>query len=604
VRLFAIIFLVCLSSIGCGGGLGAVGCGSGGGAARQDAAARPAGQPATQPGAAAATGEIAIDVADAGSTLDVGIQLDAPRAVRRVLSRDGGTLTATADDGSTFTLTIPEDALVGREEIILTPVSGMTGLPDGVTLAAGVQMAPEGLLLLQPATLTIEPASRVAPDQEVAFGWTRDGHGVHAHFPALEPSVPTFQVTHFSGAGVAAGSAGAAGPIVRGRPLPCAGQFFGELAALAGRARQSALSGTATGDEAASLGEAFIRVSRGYLQSVLEPVVNQAATDDLLLPCAAAGVYSWERQAQLLLGESFEATFGDAARALHQSLFKGVATSFSKSYERCMRNESPLFQLGRMTGAARQLQMMNLGDLLPADHVQQIMSCGRRFDYRVDVESEVENVYNDQGQGADIASSKTLIKASGIVAKFDEKRSAADGPIFTAAPVNAEATATIVPRNPCPDLVRVEPGSKLGVTVEPILNPRIGQLRCERGKARCDATDTNPGVLVHLAPHVIESAFLHTYSGGRCDDEGSWNEFMMFFTGRMSAGADEPFQVRGEQDARAVVRHGSRTRRQYLDVAPGILKMNPQMKNYAEIDTPVIKTATDRTRVSIQVQRR
>jgi hypothetical protein len=604
MRLLAIIVLVCLSSIGCGGGSGAVGCSVGGGAARQDAAARPAGQPASQPGAAASTGEIAIDVADAGSTLDVGIQLDAPRAVRRVLSRDGGTLTATADDGSTFTLTIPEDALVGREEIILTPVSGMTGLPDGVTLAAGVQMAPEGLLLLQPATLTIAPANRVAADQEVAFGWTRDGRGVHAQVPALEPRVPTFQVTHFSGAGVAAGSAGAAGPIVRGRPLSCAGQFFGELAELMRRARQAALTGTATGSEAASLGEAFIRISRRYLQTVLEPVVKQAETDDLLLPCAAAAVSSWEHQAQLLLGDSFEATFGEAARALQQSLFRGVAASFETSYERCMRNESPLFQLGRMIGAARQLQLSSMGDLLPADHVQKILSCGRGFDYRVDVETEVENVYNNQGQGSDIASSKTTIKASGIVAKFDEKRSAADVPIFTAAPVNADATATIVPRNPCPDEVRVEPGSKLGVTVEPILNPRIGQLRCERGKATCDATDTNPGVLVHLAPQVIESAFLHTYTGGRCDDVGDWNEFMMFFTGRMSAGADEPFQVRGEQDSSAVVRHGTRKRRQYIDVAPEILKMNPAMKNYAEIDTPSIKTATDRTRVSIQVQRR
>jgi len=551
----------------------------------------------------ALSGEMALDVESDSSTLDVQVQLDDVRAVRRLLGAAGGTVSATGADGSTFRLTIPPNALVGREEIVLTPVAAVSGLPEGVALAAGVQMAPEGLLLLEPATLTIEPPTPVPVEQEITLGWSGDGRGVHAQAPALQPRAATFQLAHFSAVAVGSGSAAAAESIAKKPALPCAGQYFGEMAGIIRRARQSALEGRGQTNEGESLTDAFIRISRRYLEQVLKPIVKQAETNDLLLPCAAAALYSWERQGQLLLGDTFEATFGADAVALKQGILQGIASSFGKSHERCMRNESPLYQLGRMIGGARQLALMSMGQLLPGDYLQKITSCARAFDYRVDVESEVENVYSEQAQGASIASSKTRIAATGVVAKFDDTQPA-DAPAFVASGVSPEATATIVPRNPCPDKVRVEPGSTIGMVIEPILNPRIGRLRCEGGKAKCDATDTNPGVLMSLTPHLVESTLVHTHSSKGCEPPGSWNEFMMYFTGRMSVGANEPFQVRGEKDAVTVVHHGTRKRRQYIDIPPALLQMNPGMKDYAEIDTPVIKTATERTRVTISVQRR
>lgn len=599
-RLVAICLLF-LVTIGCSAG----GCNRG--AARQDAAAPPGGEPsgpAAQSSAPQSTGEMSIDVSDAGSTLDVGVQLEASRAVRRVLSKEGGTLRATAADGSTFTLTIPPDALVGREEIILTPVASITGLPAGVTLAAGVQMAPDGLFLLEPATLTIESAKGVAADQEVTFGWTRDGRGVHAQFPEIAPRVPTFQISHFSGAAVAAGSGEGAEAIIKGQALPCAGQFFAEMGPLLRRLRRAALTGSSTPEDGAKIVEAFNRISRRYLDRVLKPVAKPAETDDLLLPCAIAAVYTWERQAQLLLGDSVKQEFGADIDALNDSIYKGIANAFNRSYQRCMRNESPLFQLGRMASASHLLQIMSMSSLLPDDAMEKILTCGRSFEYLVDVETAVENVYNEQGQGSDITSSKTTIRASGMTAKFDEKWSRSDAPIFVAAPVDADASVTIVPRHPCPDQARIAPGSKLGVTIEPILNTRVGELRCANGKATCDRTDVNPGVLVHVAPHVVENTYLHTYTSRGCAAVGDWNEFMMAFQGRMSAAADELFQVRGDQDSVTVVRYGTRKRREYLNIAPEMLKLRPGMKDYVEIDTPAIKTATDRTRISITVKRR
>src|SRR4029453_6827281 len=130
MRLLACLAVIGLMSMGCRGPAG-----------RAD-------QMQTLPGGASASSamsEVPIDVTDPPA-LDVKLQVDEKRAARRVISTQGGTITATGADGSISTLTIPENALLGDEEIILTPVTEMTGAPDGVTIAAGVQMAPDGLL--------------------------------------------------------------------------------------------------------------------------------------------------------------------------------------------------------------------------------------------------------------------------------------------------------------------------------------------------------------------------------------------------------------------------------------------------------------------------
>jgi hypothetical protein len=536
--------------------------------------------------------------------LKISLELDATRAARRVISKEGGSLTAVGEDGSTYKLTIPQDALVGDETIILTPVKTMSGLPGGVTLAAGVQMAPEGLLLLKPASLTVEAKSPAAPNQELPFGWSRQGDGVHAQFVAVQPKVPTFTITHFSGVAVASASASAAEPIVKGQALPCGSQMFAGFGELVRRARYAELTGTATPEQMASLAKAFIDASRRYLDDAVKPVVKQAETDDLLVPCAAAALFSWDHAAQAFLGDAFESEFAAEVQQVRHSLWKGVANAFGASYDRCMRNESPLFQLGRMIGAARQLEMMGMSELAPADAVEKIQSCGRRFDYRVEVETEIENVYNEQAQGADVASSKTTLSARGIVATYNEKRSQKDMPMFFSKTVPAEATVSIVPRHPCPDEARVQTGSSIAVTVRPILNPRVGELRCEGGKAKCDTTDVNPGVLVELAPQVVENIIVHLYTGGRCASAPDTMEFMMFEMGRSSIGSDEPFQVRGDQGSATVVRHGTRVRRMPVNVPAQILAMSPGMKDYVEIDTPAIKLATERTRVTIQARGR
>ncbi|MEX2162524.1 MAG: hypothetical protein WD751_11530 [Anaerolineales bacterium] len=137
--------------------------------------------------------------------LNVSVILDDDLAASAVISAAGGSLSAQAADGAKFTLVLPEGALQGDETITLTPLSGVEGLPFSGGVVGGVQLAPEGLRLLQPATLTIESPDTTAAEgfETVAFGYHEDGQGVYLNPSTIEGNVLTLEIWHFSGAAAA-----------------------------------------------------------------------------------------------------------------------------------------------------------------------------------------------------------------------------------------------------------------------------------------------------------------------------------------------------------------------------------------------------------------
>ena len=80
-------------------------------------------------------------------------RLDDANAATERIGREGGTVSATGADGATYTLAIPAGALISDEDITLTPVGAVDGLPFSGGLAGAVQLAPDGLRLFEPATL-------------------------------------------------------------------------------------------------------------------------------------------------------------------------------------------------------------------------------------------------------------------------------------------------------------------------------------------------------------------------------------------------------------------------------------------------------------------
>ncbi len=99
--------------------------------------------------------------------------LDASRSTTATVGAGGGTLSTTAENGTTFELKIPQGALAGSEQLTMTPIQSMPHA--GVRFIAGVQLVPDGLQLLKPAELDVHPARRAGRSGQVAFGYEGSG---------------------------------------------------------------------------------------------------------------------------------------------------------------------------------------------------------------------------------------------------------------------------------------------------------------------------------------------------------------------------------------------------------------------------------------------
>ncbi|HSB11682.1 MAG TPA: hypothetical protein VLM38_19490 [Blastocatellia bacterium] len=131
---------------------------------------------------------------------------DLSRSVTATITTQGGTIIATASDGTRFTLTIPPAALLGDAEVTMTPVAYVDELPLSGGLVAAVQLEPEGLLLWEPASLTFEPPAPVPLAEEVSFAWHKAGERFHLYPLQIDPSSITMKIVRLGGYGVGRGT--------------------------------------------------------------------------------------------------------------------------------------------------------------------------------------------------------------------------------------------------------------------------------------------------------------------------------------------------------------------------------------------------------------
>ena len=104
--------------------------------------------------------------------------LDTDREASASIGPDGGSVAATAADGTEYTLAIPAEALIEDTEISLTPILGIDDLPMSGGLVAGVHFEPSGLELFRTATLSVTlPEAPTLGSEELLAGFTYDGDG-------------------------------------------------------------------------------------------------------------------------------------------------------------------------------------------------------------------------------------------------------------------------------------------------------------------------------------------------------------------------------------------------------------------------------------------
>ena len=136
---------------------------------------------------------------------DVTPTADPARAATAVIPVSGGALTATAEDGTTYTLTIPAGALRTATAVTLTPVTSLAGSPFDETASYGVEVGPDGTQLDAYATIEIVPATPIPADQQLLFQYRGEGDDLRFALPTPGASAAvSISTDHFSGYGTAA----------------------------------------------------------------------------------------------------------------------------------------------------------------------------------------------------------------------------------------------------------------------------------------------------------------------------------------------------------------------------------------------------------------
>jgi len=296
---------------------------------------------------------------------------------------EGGVVEATGTDGTRYTLTIPADALLEATRIGMAPLSAVEGLPVGGEVTYGVQLAPDGLVLLQPAILRIEPATALAPEEQVPFGYDHDGAGMFIAEPVVDSAAIDIVVSHFSGYGVTKGLLADTRPVRERLGGSAERRLASQLAQSLGAERQRQLAGGQAVDApdlTALFDEAFAR----YEAEVLGPRLAAAGQSCANARVAIETLLGYERQ-RALLGFAESSTGGMSRVASLMDVAAGVC--MKEEYETCRDQHVLHLIIPAQLTFERQRQL--LGSENPGQRQEDEAYVKRCLTFRVDFESNV-----------------------------------------------------------------------------------------------------------------------------------------------------------------------------------------------------------------------
>jgi hypothetical protein len=304
-------------------------------------------------------------------------------AVTKRITPDGGSLSLTGPDGTTYTLTIPAGALTDPEDITMTRIASIAGLP--FALSGGVQLGPDGLQLVGPAKLVIDPPAPVPLAERAAFSYLGAGKDLHLYPTTLGSDKLEYELLHFSAYGY--GKATEADRRAQAERVPSSREAWARQNLA--RAQQEMQLAQERGDDSGfgrwlSALEVAHHVwgNEGVRAALQSAVDNDAAFQD-----AASEYLSWERQRQLLgLGDD---ALADELRDLFN---QAVELLMQRARERCLNNKDP-YQAIRMLAIERMRQLLGFSDG-SGDIFTDIDKCMR---FKLEVDGTLENDTDTDG---------------------------------------------------------------------------------------------------------------------------------------------------------------------------------------------------------------
>jgi hypothetical protein len=261
---------------------------------------------------------------------------DASRAVTQTITTDGGTISATGADGTVYTLTLQKDSLELDQAITLTPLSAADGLPGGHALAAGVQLDPQGLQLVKPATLTIKLATPIPVASQLSFASDDSGSDFHLYPQTYDPSTIAMEIDHFTEYGAFAGSpADLVAQLHHGTVSYLA--LTEQLRAALAEVRAAQLAGGPEPYTPDQLIAMLANTANAWYDQKILPEMQIAAqpdADDNQVTAAIHDALSWDHQVQVL-GLINEPGFADKEKALYALIDQAVLNAYERARKRC-----------------------------------------------------------------------------------------------------------------------------------------------------------------------------------------------------------------------------------------------------------------------------
>lgn len=333
-----------------------------------------------------------------GDPLDVTPVLDTAHAVSALVEAEtGATITATGADGSVFELVVPPDGLMTDEEITLTPVASLGGLPFAGD-ASAVDITPNGLQLARVATLTITPPTSIPLDRQFVFSTRGSGKDFHSYPPTLDASAIRLPLLHFSIPGV--GSATTAERAAAALKVPADAQA--QLEKIIGeQTAQMKRDGHFDGD-------ALVPNLRQYYKDVVRPRLVAATTDDTIAVLAMTSYLAWQRQAGLTVTEVALAEEIAEGAGLMEDVLR---FAFDHGFERCMAGETAYAPI--LLTLARTIAVLGGPESVDDLAQERLLKCARfELDYDARV---VQDTQDDKSSGHIRGHDEVTVEAHDVV---------------------------------------------------------------------------------------------------------------------------------------------------------------------------------------------
>lgn len=309
--------------------------------------------------------------------------LDTGRAVTARIGFEGGSISATAADGTVYTLDVPADSVRLATRITMTPVTTLDGLPFGNGTGVTVDLQPSGLVFDVPATLTIVPAKPIPPGERILYAYSEDRLAIAEPVPGADGLA--IVVTHFSGYGATRGLMGDVEEARKRIGGSAEERILSEMRAVLQELRQSEQRGEPRQNIASVLDPYFDQLQ----QEVVTPRLEAAGQSCAAGRSAIRTVLSYAREREMLGYEDSHNVLDEVARLLEDTV---GPRCMDEEYRMCV-DEHVVHRIAAVyVGFDRQLQLLGIDNSPVLEKMRkQVEGCLHfDLDFKIDTRFELD----------------------------------------------------------------------------------------------------------------------------------------------------------------------------------------------------------------------